>query len=109
MTPCTSRANGCHMAIKLGEDTISSRLENAKVEATKPAKVYYDAVRALGDFHESATLLIETETIRQRRIMLIRKRDEAYQVLKERNQIWDWMRAESNRHRTDNGEPRVKD
>jgi hypothetical protein len=40
--------------------------------------------------------------------MLIQQRDDAYRVLKERNQVWDWMRSEAQQHKWDNGE-RIKD
>jgi hypothetical protein len=96
------------VAIKIGEQTIASRLNDARVAALQAARAYYGCVRALNDFHESAKLLFEDETLRQRRAMLIQLRDDAYRVLKERNQVWDWMRSEAQQHKWDNGE-RIKD
>jgi len=90
------------MSIKIGEQTIGSRLQDAKVAAHKAAGDYYSCVRRLKEFDVSVRQLIENEPLRRRRERLIIERNRAWRTLQEANQLWDWMRAEATMHKTDN-------
>jgi hypothetical protein len=97
------------MAIKLGEQTIFNRVEDARLEVRKAGAAYDAAVRALSAFDENARHMVQDENVAQRRQILMNERTEAWRILGDANLVLNWMLGEAKKNRTDNGDPRIKD
>ena len=87
------------MAIRVGESTVTERLNSAKVEVRRLKAEHDAALRRYNDFRDSVRHLVRTPEIDKQEEKLLNECQQIWTALDEANDLLRWMKYQTDQHR----------